>query len=117
MEQAEKVIALDFDGTLCENKYPEIGAPKWDVIRQAKQEKEAGAKLILWTCREGALLQEALDACRRWGLEMDAVNDSLESWKQRFGNDPRKIGATEYWDDKAINVRNIEMRQNGERKR
>lgn len=114
MEAPERAIALDFDGTLCENKYPEIGAPKWDVIRQAKQEKEAGTKLILWTCREGALLQEALAACRRWGLELDAVNDSLASWKRCFGDDPRKIGATEYWDDKAVNVRDIEIRQNRE---
>ena len=114
MEAPEKVIALDFDGTLCENKYPEIGAPKWDVIRRAKQEKEAGTKLILWTCREGTLLKDALAACRRWGLELDAVNDSLASWKRYFGNDTRKIGATEYWDDKAVNVRDIEIRQNRE---
>ena len=47
-------------------------------------------------------------------MELDAVNDSLASWKRYFGNDTRKIGATEYWDDKAVNVRDIEIGQNRE---
>ena len=49
----QKVIAIDFDGTLCENKYPEIGLPRWGVIFKALSEQENGAALILWTCRTG----------------------------------------------------------------
>lgn len=58
-----RVIALDFDGTICENEYPKIGKPKMDVIQRALKEQEDGAALILWTCREGTLLKEAVDAC------------------------------------------------------
>ena len=49
----ERVIAVDFDGTLCENAWPEIGAPNWPVIHHAQSVQAEGAKLILWTCREG----------------------------------------------------------------
>ena len=68
-----------------------------------------GAGLILWTCREGKLLDDALAACERWGLRFDAVNDSLPSWKEFYGNDTRKVGADEYWDDKAVPVENGEF--------
>lgn len=55
----QKVIAIDFDGTLCENKYPEIGLPRWGVIFKALSEQENGAALILWTCRTGKELNDA----------------------------------------------------------
>ena len=51
----KRAIAIDFDGTLCENNYPDIGEPNWNVIYQAIQEQKHGAGLILWTCREGKL--------------------------------------------------------------
>ena len=89
-----RVIALDFDGTICENEYPKIGKPKMDVIRRALKEREDGAALILWTCRTGELLKEAVDACAAWGLTFEAVNDNLPEWKKAWNNDPRKIGAT-----------------------
>lgn len=69
----QKVIAIDFDGTLCENKYPEIGLPRWGVIFKALSEQENGAALILWTCRTGKELNDAVDACAKWGLTFDAV--------------------------------------------
>ena len=65
-------------------------------------EQEAGAGLILWTCREGQLLQEAVAACESWGLHFDAINESLPSWIAAFNNAPRKVGASEYWDDRAV---------------
>lgn len=102
----QKAIAIDFGGCLCANAYPDIGAPNWEIIVAAAAEQIAGAGLILWTCREGELLENALEACARWGLHFDAVNDSLPSWKKFYGNDTRKVGATEYWDDKAYRVQN-----------
>ena len=44
-------IAVDFDGTLCENKWPDIGNANLELIEQLKYAKGKGAKLILWTCR------------------------------------------------------------------
>jgi len=99
-----RAIAIDFDGCLCADKYPQIGEPHWDVINRAKQEQDNGAGLILWTCREGKLLDEAVTACAVWGLHFDAVNESLPSWIEAFGNSPRKVGASEYWDDRAVAV-------------
>ena len=100
-----KIIAVDFDGCLCENKWPEIGKPKEAIIRQLLAEREWGAKLILWTCREGKMLAEAVEWCRGFGLEFDAVNANLPEMNAMYGNDSRKIGADEYWDDKAVTVK------------
>lgn len=96
-----KTIAIDFDGTLCESLYPDIGRPFVGVINKAKAERKAGAKLILWTCREGQHLEEALAWCKSFGLEFDAVNENLPETIEAFGTNSRKIAATEYWDDRA----------------
>lgn len=98
-----RAIAIDFDGTLFKTRWPEILAPNRDVIDRALEEQRNGAQLILWTCREGKLLEDALAACEREGLRFDAVNDSPEDWKRIWGTSPRKVGATEYWDDRAVN--------------
>lgn len=102
-ENPTRAIAIDFDGTLFKTQWPEILSPNRDVIDRALEEQRNGAQLILWTCREGKLLEDALAACEREGLRFDAVNDSPEDWKQIWGTSPRKIGATEYWDDRAVN--------------
>ncbi len=99
-----KAIAIDFDGVLFSDAYPEIGIPNFVAIARAKQEKRRGAGLILWTCREGDLLQAAIDACQEYGLTFDAINESLPDWLEAFGNRPRKVGASEYWDDKAVRI-------------
>lgn len=99
-------MLAEMAGVILKERYPDIGAPNWEIIVAAAAEQIAGAGLILWTCREGELLENALEACARWGLHFDAVNDSLPSWKKFYGNDTRKVGATEYWDDKAYRVQN-----------
>ena len=99
-----KAIAIDFDGCLCTDAYPAIGEPNWAVIDRAKAEQQAGAGLILWTSREDQLLLDAIVACESWGLTFDAVNESLPDWIEEFKTQPRKVGATEYWDDKAVQV-------------
>lgn len=101
-EKRRKAIAVDFDGCICTNEYPEIGVPNWDVIDRLKAEQAAGAELILWTCREGIYLAAAVAACENWGLRFDAINENLPSWIVAWGNDPRKVGADEYWDDRAV---------------
>lgn len=99
-----KVIAIDFDGVICTNKYPKIGDPNWDIIDAAIEKQENGAKLVLWTCRCDEYLQEAIDACEKWGLKFDAINDNVEELKSLFGDNPRKVSATEYWDDHNVNL-------------
>lgn len=104
LKQMRKAIAIDFDGCLCTDAYPEIGEPNWPVICRAKEEQRAGTGLILWTCREDQLLLDAIAACDGWGLTFDAVNESLPDWIKEYGTRPRKVGASEYWDDKAARI-------------
>ncbi len=99
-----KAIAIDFDGCLCQDRYPAIGPPNWEVIRRAQAEQAAGVAVILWTCRAGPYLQEAVDACTAWGLALDAVNANLPERIARYGNDCRKVSADEYWDDRAVRM-------------
>lgn len=99
-----KVIAVDFDGTLCEAAWPHIGEPLVGNIRRAKQEQQRGARLILWTCREGEKLKEALAWCAEHGLRFDAVNCNAVENIDSFGSDCRKVYASEYWDDRAVHT-------------
>ena len=99
-----KIIAVDFDGTLFITDWPTIIEPNWEIINKAKTEKENGAKLILWTCRCGKYLDDAVEACRRVGIIFDAVNENLpESIEMFDGTNSRKVFANEYWDDLSLN--------------
>lgn len=99
-----KVIAVDFDGTLCDSKWPEIGKPHWPIIHELIRRKADGDKIILWTCREGELLDEAVLWCLNHGIQFDAINSNVPSRIEQYGDDPRKLSADEYWDDKAVLV-------------
>ena len=99
-----KIIAIDFDGTLFENCYPEIGMPKVDIIKQAIEEQKNGAKLILWTCRQDILLMDAIDWCAQFGLVFDAINENIPEVIAEWGRTGRKVAADEYWDDKAVRI-------------
>ena len=96
-----KVYAVDFDGYLCESAWPEIGAPHTDIIEHFKALKAEGNKLILNTCRERELLQNAIDWCAERGLYFDAHNENLQETIDLYGRgDCRKISADFYCDDK-----------------
>lgn len=72
------------------------------LSRKPRKNKRRAAGLILWTCRAGKELDTAITACKEWGLNFDAVNQSLPEWIEAWGSDSRKVGADEYWDDKAV---------------
>jgi len=97
-----KIIAVDFDGCLCSDKYPDIGDPNWSVIHELQSRKYNGDKIILWTCRDGIELVNAIVACHEWGLDFDAINSNLPEQIIKYSSDPRKISADEYWDDRAV---------------
>lgn len=104
------VIAVDFDGTLFEEAYPEVGAPKWNVINYCKRRKAMGDTLILWTCRARKRLKMAIRACKEVGLEFDYINNHTKESLKRYGRARRgcKILADVYIDDKAMNPKEIE---------
>lgn len=103
-----RVIAVDFDGCLCTNNWPDVGQPNRQLIRMLKTARSKGNKVILWTCREGKLLEEAVKWCERQGLRFDAINDNLPEMNAYFGNNCRKVGADVYIDDKAMTVQYTE---------
>lgn len=96
-----KVYAVDFDGTLCKSEYPKIGAENKRLIETLKEIRKGGDELILWTCRHGKPLEEAVEWCKERGLEFDAVNENLERFKKTFG-ETRKVFAHEYIDDLSV---------------
>lgn len=99
-ETKSMIIAVDFDGTLCDNKYPEITNPNTKLIDYLIKCRNAGDKIILWTCREGELLNKAVEWCKEQGLEFDAINDNLQEHKEKYQNNCRKVFADRYIDDK-----------------
>lgn len=103
-------IAVDFDGTLCEKRWPNLGAPNKKLFAHLIRMRALGHKVILNTNREHYdfvdkdgthrdLLWEALDFCEDNGLLFDAVNENLPELTELFGHDSRKISANVYIDD------------------
>ena len=105
MIENTKIIAVDFDGTLCENKWPEIGKANDDAIRALLRRKAQGDRIILWTCRCGRQIEEAIAWCAARGLHFDAVNENIPEVKAKYGEWGPKVTADEYWDDRAVVVR------------
>ena len=97
-----KTIAVDFDGTLCTNKYPEIGLPNVNLIERLIKLKDNNT-IILWTCRTGEQLSSAVEWCKKHGLEFDYVNENSELTLAKYNyEDSRKITADIYIDDRAM---------------
>ena len=115
MTERNYTIAIDFDATLTSNHgFPDIGEPRMWLINKAIEWRSRGHKLILWTCREDILadeksiwhtrnyLSEAVEWCKGFGLEFDAVNQSIQEAGMpgfKFG---RKVFADFYIDDSAV---------------
>ena len=97
------IIAIDFDGTIVEHRYPSIGKELPFAIETLKKLAEEGHRLILWTVREGRLLDEAVAFCRERGLEFYAVNrDYPEEEKNKNNHFSRKLKADLWIDDRNL---------------
>jgi hypothetical protein len=92
------IIAVDFDGTLAFTEYPKILCPITRVVNYCKRRKELGDTLILWTCRHGESLAEAVEFCEKFGLTFDYVNENPPDRVSMYG-DCRKVYADIYIDD------------------
>ena len=94
-------IAVDFDGTIVEHEYPAIGKEKLFAFRTLKELEKMGARLILWTFRSGKELDEAVEFCRKNGIEFYAVN---KNYPEEVFDDSisRKINADIYIDDRNV---------------
>lgn len=94
-------IAVDFDGTIVEHRYPAIGKDMLFAFETLRELQKHGALLILWTFRAGKELEEALLYCREKGIEFYAVN---KNYPEEVYDDTisRKINADVYIDDKNV---------------
>ena len=97
-------IAVDFDGTIVEHRYPKIGKEKPFAIETLRRLASEGHKLILWTSREGDLLQEAVDFCKGRDLMFYSVNSTVPDnlmFRDSQGKCP-KLLADVYIDDRNL---------------
>ena len=99
-----KIIAVDFDGCLATNNWPDIGEPIPETIAALRNEQFFGAKVILWTCRRGDALGAAINWCAERRIFFDAINANLPEIVEAFGGDTVKVFANEYWDDRAVRM-------------
>ena len=97
------VVAVDFDGTIVEHRYPSIGREIPFAIDTLKKLSFERHKLILWSVREGKLLDEAVAFCRERGLEFYAVNrDYPEEEENQNNHFSRKLKADVFIDDRNL---------------
>jgi hypothetical protein len=97
-------IAIDFDGTIADHKFPEIGEPVPGAFDWMKAFQKAGAKLILYTMRSdsslhGNVLTQAVEFCRQNGVEFHGINTNPG---QRHWTNSPKAYAQIYIDDAAF---------------
>ena len=95
------IIAVDFDGTIVEDAYPNIGKPIMFAFETLKKLQEEGHRLILWTYRTGDKLKDAVNFCESNGIFFYAVNRSFP--EEQYDNSiSRKIHADLFIDDRNI---------------
>lgn len=91
------IVAVDFDGTLSLD-----GAPNAPLFARLKEMQRNGDIIILWSCREGKRLNEAVTFCAKNGLRVNFANKNSPQAIRMLGGDSRKIYADVYVDDKAV---------------
>jgi hypothetical protein len=95
------IIAVDFDGTLVEHRYPMIGKEILFAFETLRELQKQNHQLILWTIRTGKELEEAVEFCRQKGIEFYAVNKNYP--EEKFDDTiSRKINADIFIDDRNV---------------
>ena len=95
-------IAVDFDGTIVEHRYPAIGPELPFAIETLKRLREERHRLILWTVREGRLLDEAVHFCQQRGLTFYAINSNYPEESPLHATYTRKLQADLFIDDRNL---------------
>ncbi|MDL2308529.1 hypothetical protein LJC68_03320 [Bacteroidales bacterium OttesenSCG-928-B11] len=96
------IIAIDFDGTICQNEYPGIGALYADAKKVINQLHEDGHYIIIWTCRENERLLTAVNWLLENGIKFHRINDHQPENLAKYGGNTRKVYAHLYIDDKQV---------------
>ncbi len=96
------IIGIDFDGTIVENRYPQIGDERPFATETLKMLKNDGHRLILWTVREGKQLEDAVAWCKERGVEFYSVNRDYPEESASHTGFSRKIKADIFIDDRNL---------------
>lgn len=101
-EVFDKVLAIDFDGTIAEASYPEVGKLRPGALEVINELYEEGYGIVINTCREGEALALAIQFMDKIGLKRHFVNSNFPFLIDHFEADTRKISADLYIDDKCL---------------
>lgn len=96
------IVAVDFDGTLHDGKWPGIGEPLEGAIATMKEMQEMGVYIVIWTCRSGDDQTRMINWLLEHQIPFDRINDNNPSHTLYFGNNSRKIHADLYIDDRQV---------------
>lgn len=95
-------LAIDFDGTIAEASFPEVGALIKDADTIIRKLHEDGHNIIINTCRSGRFEGMAEDFLTENDIPYHFINSNLPELIEFYNQDCRKISADFYIDDKCI---------------
>lgn len=106
-----KYVAFDFDGTIVNDAFPEIGTLKEFAKETINKFKEMGGRVLIHTCRANEHEQMVREFLDNNGVVYDTINENHHEMQAMYKNDPRKLGADLYIDDKGYKVDKIDWRE------
>lgn len=97
------IVAIDFDGTIVEDKFPEIGELKPGAVEAINALYKAGYTIIIWTCRTGINKARSVEFLAKQGIKWHYINEGSKANVKAYGGvDTRKVFADVYVDDKGL---------------
>ena len=96
------IIAVDFDGTLHDAEYPNIGEPVKDAVEVMRRIHDDGHTIIIWSCRAGRYYDDMVEWLDGIGIPFDYINEHDRTVLNTYGVDTRKVYADVYIDDHNI---------------
>lgn len=98
----QKILSIDFDGTIVENAYPNIGELKPDAKYYINKLIEMGYVVTINTCRSGRFEDAARDFLIQNGIKYHYFNENPPELIKMYQSDCRKISADIYIDDRCL---------------
>jgi hydroxymethylpyrimidine pyrophosphatase-like HAD family hydrolase len=102
MKETPLVIAIDFDGTIVNSQWPDLGDPKPNAVEVIRRLHDEGHRIIIWTCRGADDTKKAHDWLFKHGVPHQSINIQDRDIVENFKGDVRKILADVYIDDKQL---------------
>lgn len=98
----EIIIAIDFDGTICEAQYPEVGKERECAKEYINKLYDLGYGIVINTCRTLHAATNAINFMEERGIKYHYFNTNFPHLIEEYGNDCRKISADIYVEDRCL---------------